>query len=57
MQDFVNTLVLICAAIAALGFGVVLALWICHAGFALMRHQVRPREENAVQTKPRAAEA
>jgi hypothetical protein len=57
MQDFVNTLVLICAAIAALGFGVVLAFWMCHAGFAIMRSQVRPRKENPLPAKPRAAEA
>jgi ABC-type transporter Mla maintaining outer membrane lipid asymmetry permease subunit MlaE len=57
MQDFVNTFVLICAAIAALGFGVVLAFWICHAGFAIMRSQVRPRQENSIPAKPRAVEA
>jgi len=55
MQDFVNTVVLICAAIAALGFGVLLAFWICHTGFAIMRSQVRPR--GPMPAKPRAVEA
>lgn len=57
MQDFANTIALICAAIAALGFGVLLAFWICRAGFAVMRNQARTREQSEMPAKPRAVEA
>ncbi len=57
MQDFVNTVVLICAAIASLGLGVALAFGLCRAGFAVMRAQVSSREQDAVAAKPRAVEA
>lgn len=56
MQDFVNTVVLICAAIASLGLGVILAFWVCRAGFALLRMQARPAESGAVRAKARTAE-
>jgi hypothetical protein len=56
MQDFVNTVVLICAAIASLGLGVILAFWVCRAGFALLRVQARPAESGAVRAKARTAE-
>ena len=42
MQDIVNTLMLICASIAALGLGLVLAYWTCKAVFATLRMQARP---------------
>ncbi|HVT99365.1 MAG TPA: hypothetical protein VHE33_17815 [Acidobacteriaceae bacterium] len=39
MQDAVNTLMLACAALASLAFGVLLAHGICRAAFAkLFRH-------------------
>jgi uncharacterized membrane protein (DUF441 family) len=42
MQDFMNTLMLICAGIAALELGVVVAYLACKAGFALLKMQPRP---------------
>ena len=57
MQDFVNTVVLICAAIASLGFGVALAFGLCRAGFAVMRAQVPSRERDALAAKPQVVEA
>lgn len=49
MQDLMSSLVLVCAAIASLGLGVLLAFAVCRAGFALMR----PRADRspAVQAK------
>ena len=56
MQDFINMVVLICAAIASLGFGVVLAFWVCKTGFMLLRVQTRPAEPTAVPVKTQTAE-
>ncbi|HEY0797110.1 MAG TPA: hypothetical protein VGD64_15160 [Acidisarcina sp.] len=42
MQDFVNLLMLICAAVAALGVGVVMAYLVCKMGFAALKAQTRP---------------
>jgi hypothetical protein len=56
MQDLANMVVLMCAAIAALGLGVTLAYAICRAGFAVLRAQTRPAESKVVQTEARAAE-
>jgi hypothetical protein len=56
MQDFLNTVVLICAAIASLGFGVLLAFWVCRAGFILLRVQARPAEDGAVSSKAQTVE-
>jgi len=56
MQDFANLVLLICAAIASLGLGVVLAFWVCRAGFALLRIQAHPTESPAVPAKARPAE-
>ena len=39
MQDLMSTVVLICAALASLGLGVMLAFAVCRAGFALLRLQ------------------
>jgi hypothetical protein len=55
MQDFMNTVVLICAAIASLGLGVGMAFGVCRAGFALLRTQ--PRTDEAVRAKAQIAEA
>jgi hypothetical protein len=57
MQDFVNTIVLICTAIASLGLGVALAFGLCRAGFAVMRAQARSQQETAIQANPQAVEA
>ena len=56
MQDFVNMVVLTCAAIASLGLGVMLAYAVCRAGFALLRVQARPAEPAAVPAKTQPAE-
>ena len=56
MQDIVNMVVLICAAISSLGLGVLLAFWVCRAVFILLRMQARPAESAAVQAKAQAAE-
>ena len=56
MQDFVNMVVLVCAAIASLGLGVMLAYAVCRAGFALLGVQARPAEPAAVPAKTQPAE-
>lgn len=56
MQDFANMVVLICAAIASLGLGVLLAYVVCRAGFALLRIQAHPAEPAAAQAKVQAVE-
>lgn len=57
MQDVVNTLVLICAALASLGLGVILAFAVCRAGFALLRVQSPRVEPSPVQAKAQTIEA
>ena len=56
MQDFANTVVLICAAIASLGLGVILAYAVCRAGFALLRVQAHPAKPATAQAKAQPAE-
>jgi hypothetical protein len=41
MQDALNTLMLICASLASMALGVLVAYWICRAGFALLRIHAR----------------
>jgi len=55
MQDAINFLMLICASLAALAFGVLLAYWVCRAGFALIRMHARSVAAQAAQ--PEAAPA
>jgi hypothetical protein len=57
MQDLMNTFVLICAALASLGLGVILAFAVCRAGFALLRLQAPRAEASAVAVKPQTIEA
>jgi hypothetical protein len=57
MQDFVNTVALICAAIASLGFGVLLAFGLCRAGFVVMRAHTLSRREDGLPAKTQIAEA
>jgi hypothetical protein len=57
MQDFMNTVVLICAALASLGMGVMLAYVVCRAGFALLRLRTPPAEPAAVPAKTQTIEA
>jgi hypothetical protein len=57
MQDLMSTVVLICAALASLGFGVLLAFAVCRAGFALLRSQSPRPNSVAAQPKAQALEA
>jgi len=41
MQDAINLLSLVCASLAALAFGVLLAYGVCRVAFAAMRLHVR----------------
>ena len=41
MQDALNTLMLICAILASLAFGVMVAYWMCRAAFAVLRIHAR----------------
>jgi hypothetical protein len=41
MQDAINLLMLTCASLAALAFGVLLAYGVCRTGFALIRMHAR----------------
>ena len=41
MQDAINTLMLICASLAALAFGVLAAYGMCRAAFAIFRIHAR----------------
>lgn len=49
MQDAMNTLMLVCASLASMAFGVLVAYWLCRAGFAMLRMHAR---SVAVQAKP-----
>jgi hypothetical protein len=57
MQDFVNTILLICAALASLALGVMLAYGICQMTFAALRIHARSVKASLPQTKaqPQAA--
>jgi hypothetical protein len=57
MQDVVNTMVLICAALASLGLGVILAFAVCRAGFALLRLQSPRSGSPPVSAKTQTIEA
>jgi hypothetical protein len=57
MQDLMNLVVLICAALASLGLGVMLAFAVCRAGFALLRLQAPRAEASAVSAKTQSVEA
>lgn len=41
MQDAINTLMLVCASLAALAFGVLAAYGICRSAFAIFRIHAR----------------
>jgi hypothetical protein len=49
MQDAINLLMLTCASLAALAFGVLLAYGLCRAAFAVIRMHVRSVAANAAQ--------
>jgi hypothetical protein len=37
MVDFFNFMMLVCASVASMGFGILAAYWVLRVGFALMR--------------------
>jgi hypothetical protein len=57
MLDLMNLVVLICAALASLGLGVILAFAVCRAGCALLRLQAPRAEASTVAAKTRTVEA
>ena len=60
MQDAINTLMLICAILASMAFGVLMAYWIFRAGFAVLRTHARSvaeeRQALRPQSEPHAAQ-
>ena len=54
MQDAVNFLMLVCASLAAMAFGVLLAYGVCRAAFAAIRAHAR---SVAAQAQPKPAPA
>jgi hypothetical protein len=55
MQDALNLVMLICAAVAALAFGVLAAYGICRAAFAALKIHARAYAASAPQPKPEIA--
>lgn len=53
MTDFMNLVMLVCAAMGSMAFGVLAAYWIFRVGFALMRPQ--KKVASRVKTQPEAA--
>ncbi len=52
MQDWVNLLMLFCASVAALAFGVLAAQVVCRTAFGLLRIHARSiTEETAIKAK------
>jgi hypothetical protein len=49
MQDFINLVMLVCAALASMGLGVWVAYAIFRAGFALMRWHTQQNAPAAVK--------
>jgi hypothetical protein len=55
MQDALNLMMLICAAVAALAFGVLAAYVTCRAAFALLKMHARSYAMQAPQPKAEIA--
>jgi len=55
MQDALNLVMLICAAVAALAFGVLAAYVICRVAFAALKMHARSYAAQAPQPKPEIA--
>jgi hypothetical protein len=51
MQDAINTLMLVCASLAALAFGVLAAYGICRVAFVLFRIHARSVAADVAQVK------
>jgi len=54
MADLMNLVMLVCATVGSMAFGVLAAYWIFRIGFALMRPQ---KPVAAVKSRPEAAGA
>ncbi len=53
MQDGINLLMLVCAAAAAMSFGVLAAYTLCRAGFAALRLHARSvAEQRLLASQP-----
>ena len=55
MQDAINFLMLVCASLAALAFGVLVAYWVCRAAFAAIRLHARSVATARNAPQPEAA--
>jgi hypothetical protein len=55
MHDAINFLMLVCASLAALAFGVLLAYGVCRAAFAAIRVHARSVAAQAAQPEPAPA--
>jgi hypothetical protein len=55
MQDALNLVMLICAAVAALAFGVLAAYGICRVAFAALKMHARSYAVEAPHPKPEVA--
>jgi hypothetical protein len=55
MQDVLNLVMLICAAVAALAFGVLAAYGVCWAAFAALKMHARSYTAEAPQAEPEIA--
>ncbi len=55
MQDALNLVMLVCAAVAALAFGVLAAYVICRVAFAALKMHARSYAVPAPQPKPEIA--
>jgi len=51
MQNVINMLMLVCASLASLAFGVLAAYGICRTAFALFRIHARSVASNAAQVE------
>ncbi len=57
MQDWMNLLMLICAAVAALSLGVLAAYSCCRIAFAVLRMHARSVADQRLSAKAPAVEA
>jgi hypothetical protein len=57
MQDVLNLIMLICAAVAALAFGVLAAYVVCRAAFAALKMHARSFAAETAQPEPEVAQA
>jgi hypothetical protein len=55
MQDFFNLVMLVCAALASMGLGVLAAYATFKCGFALMRWHTEQNAPAAVKPQPQVA--